>query len=68
MHKSISLTKVVQRYFMAIDYKVKTRSGISRFFTVIYWRFRLAALWGGKPELNIIEVFEFELPEGAVKT
>lgn len=33
----------------------------TRFFTWTYWRFQLAAMWGGKVGLNVIETFEFEL-------
>lgn len=34
----------------------------TRFFTKTYWRFVLAAWWAGRPGLNVVEVFEFELP------
>lgn len=43
------------------DYKL-TRYTLTRFLTFTYWRLQLAALWGGKAGLNVIEVFEFELP------
>lgn len=44
-----------------MSYKL-TRHTWTRFFTWTYWRFQLAALWGGKVGLNIIETFEIEIP------
>lgn len=49
------------------DYKL-VRYTWTRFLTWTYWRLQLAALWGGKAGLNVIEAFEFELPfDGAVR-
>lgn len=51
------------------DYKITRHPSIklrmhlwTRFFTLTYWRFQLAALWGGKAGLNVIETFEIEIP------
>ena len=46
---------------------IKKYGGFKKYFTLIYWKIQLASLISGRPPLNIIETFDFEISDEEYK-
>lgn len=51
---------------MSEDVAVAHRFGWRMYFSVVYWRVKIAGWLFGRKSLNVIETFEIEVPDDPV--